>query len=102
MKRCIIQRFFGGVYYIIQYITFLCCLFRAHWYLVVICFPGLDEAKSEAWNGPYSQMGKSHGATSELQDKEVAQGSKSPNDNAETPPTLNHCDNMGTETGMFD
>lgn len=23
--------------------------FRAHWYLVIICFPGLDEPKVESW-----------------------------------------------------
>uniref|UniRef100_A0A8P4GIS4 Si:dkey-100n23.3 n=1 Tax=Dicentrarchus labrax TaxID=13489 RepID=A0A8P4GIS4_DICLA len=62
---------------------------EAHWYLVVICFPGLDEPKSEDWNGPNSQTG-------ELQDQVVA---KSQNDNNETPPTVNHSDNVDTETG---
>ncbi|XP_044072715.1 sentrin-specific protease 7 isoform X2 [Siniperca chuatsi] len=71
---------------------------EAHWYLVVICFAGLDEPKSEAWNDPNSETGKSHGGTAEIQDQEVAQGSKSPNDNTETPPTLNHSDNVDTET----
>ncbi|XP_070770637.1 sentrin-specific protease 7 [Enoplosus armatus] len=74
---------------------------EAHWYLVVICFPGLDEPKSETWNGPNSETRKSHDGTAELQDQEVAQGSKSPNDNTETPPaptTLDHSDNVGTET----
>lgn len=92
-------------WYITLHTTPLCCLFRAHWYLVVICFPGLDEAKSEAWNGPNSQTGKSQSGTGESQDQEVAEGSKSPNENTETPPTpptLNHTDNVDTETGMFD
>ncbi|XP_039674181.1 sentrin-specific protease 7 isoform X2 [Perca fluviatilis] len=74
---------------------------EAHWYLVVICFPGLDKPKSEAWSGANSQTGKSHGGTGELQEEEVAQGSKSPNDNTETPstpPTLNHSDSVDTET----
>lgn len=101
MKRCII-RVIQGFLYIILYIPFFCYLLRAHWYLVVICFPGLDEPKSEAWNGPYSQMEKSDGAASELQDQEVAPGSKSPNDNPETPPTLTHSDSMDAETGVFD
>ncbi|XP_037645923.1 sentrin-specific protease 7 isoform X1 [Sebastes umbrosus] len=64
---------------------------EAHWYLVVICFPGLDEPKSEAWSG----------SNEELQEQEVAQGSKSPNENTETPPTpptLNPNDSMDTET----
>ncbi|XP_031148601.1 sentrin-specific protease 7 isoform X1 [Sander lucioperca] len=74
---------------------------EAHWYLVVICFPGLDKPKSEAWSGTNSQTGKNHGGTGELQEQEVAQGSKSPNDDTETPstpPTLNHSDSMDTET----
>ncbi|XP_076603385.1 uncharacterized protein LOC143330586 isoform X2 [Chaetodon auriga] len=71
---------------------------EAHWYLVVICFPGLDGPKSEPWNGPNSQMGKSHNGTGELQEQELAQGSKSPHDNTETPPTVNHSDTMDTET----
>ncbi|KAM9346802.1 uncharacterized protein ABDE67_011110 [Symphorus nematophorus] len=69
---------------------------EAHWYLVVICFPGLDEPKTESWNGP-----NSHSETDELQDHEVAQGSKSPDDDTEappTPPTLNQGDNMEKET----
>lgn len=61
---------------------------EAHWYLVVICFPGLDEPKCEAWSGP----------NGELLDQEVAQGSKSPDDNTETPPTLNHCNGTDAET----
>ncbi|XP_070832418.1 sentrin-specific protease 7 isoform X3 [Chaetodon trifascialis] len=71
---------------------------EAHWYLVVICFPGLDGPKSEPWSGPNSQMGKSHNGTGELQEQELAQGSKSPHDNTEKPPTLNHSDTMDTET----
>ncbi|XP_059199170.1 sentrin-specific protease 7 isoform X2 [Centropristis striata] len=64
---------------------------EAHWYLVVICFPGLEEPKSEAWSGP----------NDEGQEQEVAKGSKSPNENTETPPTpptLNHSDSMATQT----
>ena len=75
---------------------------RAHWYLVVICFPGLDEPKFEAWNGPSPEMGRNQSVTSELQAQEHAQGSTSPNDDAETPPTLNQSDGADTETGMFD
>lgn len=86
---------------------FLCCVFRAHWYLVVICFPGLVEPKFEAWDGPNSETEKSHSGTDELQDQDVAQGSKSPYDNTETaptPPTLNHRSEDGedAESGMFD
>ncbi|KAA8587952.1 hypothetical protein FQN60_001146 [Etheostoma spectabile] len=73
----------------------------AHWYLVVICFPGLEKPKSEAWSGVNSQTEKSHGGSGELQEQEVAQGSKSPNDTTETPstpPTLNHSESVDTET----
>ncbi|XP_042350713.1 sentrin-specific protease 7 [Plectropomus leopardus] len=69
---------------------------EAHWYLVVICFPGLEEPKSEAWSGPNS--GKNSDGTGESQDQEAAQGTKSPNDNAETLLTSNHSDSMDTET----
>ncbi|XP_054470966.1 sentrin-specific protease 7 isoform X2 [Anoplopoma fimbria] len=61
---------------------------EAHWYLVVICFPGMDEPQSETRSGP----------NGELLEQEVAQGSESPNDNTETPPTLNHSDSLDTDT----
>lgn len=82
-------------------LTFLCCLSRAHWYLVVICFPGLMEPTSEAWNGPCS-LGKSNGATDELQEQESAQGSRSPKDSAEASPTVINSVGKNTETGWFD
>lgn len=72
----------------------LFCLFRAHWYLVVICFPGLEEPKIEAWTGLLSWTG-------EVQDQDEAHGSKSPNVIAETRLTLNHSDSVDTETGGF-
>nr|XP_046260206.1 sentrin-specific protease 7 isoform X2 [Scatophagus argus] len=74
---------------------------EAHWYLVVICFPGLHEQKHEAWNGPISQMGYSQRGTSKLQVEEVIQRSKSSNDDTESVPTsstLNHSDNSDTHT----
>lgn len=75
-------------------------LFRAHWYLVVICFPGLDEPKLEAWTSPNSEAGKSNDGTGEAESRDQARGSQSPNDDAEKSPV--HGDNMDTETGMFD
>ncbi|XP_026152184.1 sentrin-specific protease 7 [Mastacembelus armatus] len=66
---------------------------EAHWYLVVICFPGMEEAKIEAWNGPDSP-----GGTGELEADDEACGSKSPNFDAEVPSPLNHSDNLDTET----
>ncbi|KAM8854653.1 sentrin-specific protease 7 isoform 2-T5 [Spinachia spinachia] len=61
---------------------------EAHWYLVVICFPGLDEAKSELWSGLDGGLG----------DQEVAQGSESPIDRPHTPAPLNHEAGLDTET----
>lgn len=86
------------------YVTFLGCLFRAHWYLVVICFPGLAEPKTETWDGPNSQTGKNQSETDKLQDQEADQGSKSPNDNTETQPATsasNHSDQADTATGSL-
>lgn len=60
------------------------------------------ESTSEAWNGPCSQMGKSNGATDELQEQESAQGSRSPNDSAEASPTVINSVGANTETGRFD
>uniref|UniRef100_A0A3Q1EPU8 Si:dkey-100n23.3 n=1 Tax=Acanthochromis polyacanthus TaxID=80966 RepID=A0A3Q1EPU8_9TELE len=75
---------------------------EAHWYLVVICFPGLEEPKIEAWMDSESQKGKSHSGTSESQRQDEAQGSKSTSENAETPPTLNRSDAVEPETGKSD
>ncbi|KAK2905878.1 sentrin-specific protease 7 [Channa argus] len=71
---------------------------EAHWYLVVICFPGLEEPKVEAWTRPDPQMAKCHSEIDESQDQDEAQGSKSPNGDTDTRPTLNHSDSVGTDT----
>ncbi|XP_035459899.1 sentrin-specific protease 7 isoform X3 [Scophthalmus maximus] len=71
---------------------------EAHWYLVVICFPGLHEPKCEARPGPDSQTATSHEGSDESQDQDEAQTPKSPNHNMETPPTLNPSDTVATET----
>ncbi|XP_072252759.1 sentrin-specific protease 7 isoform X2 [Leuresthes tenuis] len=57
---------------------------EAHWYLVVICFPGLDEPKCEDWRG-------------ESPSEDEAQGCKISNGDDETPPTLNPSDSGDTE-----
>ncbi|KAM6934145.1 uncharacterized protein FYW49_000436 [Xenentodon cancila] len=58
---------------------------EAHWYLVVICFPGLDEPKLE-----------SRTAGSEAPNE--TKGCKSSDDHAETSQTLNRSDSTNTET----
>ncbi|XP_008279807.1 sentrin-specific protease 7 isoform X2 [Stegastes partitus] len=71
---------------------------EAHWYLVVICFPGMDEPKLEDWAGSDSQKGKSHSGTSESLHQEESQGCKSLNESAETPPTLSRSDTVDKES----
>ncbi|XP_071368436.1 sentrin-specific protease 7-like isoform X1 [Centroberyx affinis] len=61
---------------------------EAHWYLVVICFPGLDEPRIEGWTDPGVQKGKGNGRSGE----EEAQGCKSSNDVTEAPPASNPSD----------
>ncbi|XP_025759643.1 sentrin-specific protease 7 isoform X5 [Oreochromis niloticus] len=63
---------------------------EAHWYLVVICFPGLDEPKIEGWTGKCSDV------TEESESQDDAQGSKSFNDDVEKSPMRS--DNIDTET----
>ncbi|XP_030613960.1 sentrin-specific protease 7 isoform X2 [Archocentrus centrarchus] len=69
---------------------------EAHWYLVVICFPGLDEPKLEDWTSPNSQAGKSNDGTGESESQDQAQGRESPNNDAERSPMRS--DNMDTQT----
>ncbi|XP_041662810.1 sentrin-specific protease 7 isoform X2 [Cheilinus undulatus] len=72
---------------------------EAHWYLVVICFPGLEEPKLEAWNSLNTNNGSSNGVAGELQDQEQAHGSKSLNENnTENPPTPGSNDTKDTGT----
>ncbi|XP_029348866.1 sentrin-specific protease 7 isoform X2 [Echeneis naucrates] len=70
---------------------------EAHWYLVVICFPGLDEPTFEPWTGPDSKVPKSHSGTDESQDQAEVQESKSPNNHSK-PFTLNRTDSTDMET----
>ncbi|KAM6978359.1 uncharacterized protein LKV04_013756 [Tautogolabrus adspersus] len=71
---------------------------EAHWYLVVICFPGVKEPKLEAWNSKNLSNGSSNDVTKDVQEQEPAQGSKSPNDNTEVPSTIDKNDNVDTGT----
>lgn len=87
-------------------VTLLCRVSRAHWYLVVICFPGLHEPRFEAWTHSGSKASRSHSGTDESLDPGEARGAKSPSDDnnnnkAETPLTENHSDKVNAETGLF-
>lgn len=69
---------------------------RAHWYLVVICFPGMTEPKVELWKCPESDFQTGNSQTCELADLKASK------DNAEIASTSNSCENVDTETGVFD
>lgn len=72
------------------------CLSRAHWYLVVICFPGLDDPKSDAGTDSDSP---SHNGTSESQVPEETQGTTKSSDDKIEPPVLKLNDKPDEETG---
>uniref|UniRef100_A0A096M132 SUMO specific peptidase 7 n=1 Tax=Poecilia formosa TaxID=48698 RepID=A0A096M132_POEFO len=59
---------------------------EAHWYLVVVCFPGLEETQMVDWVG-------------ESQGQDEAQQCKSSNDHSEILVRLDPSDGMETETG---
>lgn len=63
---------------------------EAHWYLVVICFPGLDEPKIETWTSVEMD---------EIQDQDECQVSTSPTDNMTASHTINS-DNTETENSQ--
>ncbi|TWW81086.1 Sentrin-specific protease 7 [Takifugu flavidus] len=63
---------------------------EAHWYLVVICFPGLMKPQVEAWKGPMSDCQTGKSLTCELPDREA------PNDETETAPPSMRCGIMDT------
>ncbi|CAG07328.1 unnamed protein product, partial [Tetraodon nigroviridis] len=69
---------------------------EAHWYLVVICFPGMTEPKVELWKCPESDFQTGNSQTCELPDLKASK------DNAEIASTSNSCENVDTETGVFD
>ncbi|XP_074551364.1 uncharacterized protein LOC141808596 [Halichoeres trimaculatus] len=70
---------------------------EAHWYLVVICFPGLEEPKLVTWNSPNSRDVKSNGVAAEVQDQEAAKGSRSPNVGSEK--TQDRSESVDADTG---
>ncbi|KAM4608942.1 uncharacterized protein ACJ7VT_014817 isoform 7-T7 [Polymixia lowei] len=71
---------------------------EAHWYLVVICFPGLEEPRVEDWTGPGVQRGTGEGRSGDLRAQEEAQGSKKSNGVAEAPPASNPADKLDRPT----
>ncbi|XP_077392132.1 sentrin-specific protease 7 isoform X1 [Festucalex cinctus] len=64
---------------------------EAHWYLVIICFPGLEESKLEPW------AESSHNGTDESLEQEEAEGSGNSND--ATTPTLKLTCSVDTPSG---
>lgn len=77
-------------------------LFSAHWYLAIVCFPGLTEPASEnARNGnaAASVAEMSSGAAEECQELECFQGSERTDDKTEAPPSVINRVGGSPETG---
>lgn len=75
---------------------------RAHWYLVLICFPGLEEPQCEEGSSPASLRGTGGEKPDEAQAEEEASGSKKLNGISEVTPESISTDNQDklTVTGM--
>uniref|UniRef100_A0A8C8IKV2 Ubiquitin-like protease family profile domain-containing protein n=1 Tax=Oncorhynchus tshawytscha TaxID=74940 RepID=A0A8C8IKV2_ONCTS len=75
---------------------------EAHWYLVVICFPGLEEPQCEEGSSPASLRGTGGEKPDEAQAEEEASGSKKLNGISEVTPESISTDNQDklTVTGM--
>uniref|UniRef100_A0A8C7IZW1 Ubiquitin-like protease family profile domain-containing protein n=1 Tax=Oncorhynchus kisutch TaxID=8019 RepID=A0A8C7IZW1_ONCKI len=76
---------------------------EAHWYLVVICFPGLEEPQCEEGSSPASLRGTGGEKPDEAQAEEEASGSKKLNGISEVTPESISTDNQDklTVTGMY-
>uniref|UniRef100_A0A8C5EM95 Ubiquitin-like protease family profile domain-containing protein n=1 Tax=Gouania willdenowi TaxID=441366 RepID=A0A8C5EM95_GOUWI len=68
---------------------------EAHWYLVVICFPGLDEPMVEELGGD-----RETGASLQGEEEET-RGCTNRTDVAESPPAPTHSDGADTQSGMI-
>ncbi|XP_071003332.1 sentrin-specific protease 7-like isoform X6 [Oncorhynchus clarkii lewisi] len=67
---------------------------EAHWYLVVICFPGLEEPQCEEGSSPASLRGTGGEKPDEAQAEEEASGSKKLNGISEVTPESISTDNQ--------
>ncbi|XP_055733693.1 sentrin-specific protease 7-like isoform X2 [Salvelinus fontinalis] len=67
---------------------------EAHWYLVVICFPGLEEPQCEEGSSPASLRGTGGEKPDEAQAEEEASGSKKLNGISEVTPESTSADNQ--------
>lgn len=77
-------------------------VFSAHWYLAIICFPGLTEPTSENTgngNDASSVAEISNGATEECQELESFQGDGRTDDKTETTPSVINRVGGNPETG---
>lgn len=77
---------------------------RAHWYLVVICFPGLEDPQCEEWSSPALLRGTGGEKPGKAQAEEEASGSEKLNGVTDVPPGPTNTDNQDklTVTGMCD
>ncbi|XP_024245106.1 sentrin-specific protease 7 isoform X4 [Oncorhynchus tshawytscha] len=67
---------------------------EAHWYLVVICFPGLEEPQCEEWRSPASRRGTGGEKSGKAQAEEEASGSEKLNGVTDVPPSPTNTDNQ--------
>ncbi|CAB1347322.1 unnamed protein product, partial [Coregonus sp. 'balchen'] len=67
---------------------------EAHWYLVVICFPGLEDPQCEEWSNPASLRGTGGEKSGKAQAEEEASGSEKLNGVTEVPPGPTNTDNQ--------
>ncbi|KAM9484581.1 sentrin-specific protease 7-like isoform 1-T3 [Salvelinus alpinus] len=67
---------------------------EAHWYLVVICFPGLEDPQCEEWSSPASLRGTGGEKPGKAQAEEKASGSEKLNGVTDVPPGPTNTDNQ--------
>ncbi|XP_014020421.1 sentrin-specific protease 7 isoform X2 [Salmo salar] len=67
---------------------------EAHWYLVVICFPGLEDPQCEEWSSPALLRGTGGEKPGKAQAEEEASGSEKLNGVTDVPPGPTNTDNQ--------
>lgn len=76
------------------------CPLSAHWYLAIVCFPGLTAPTPE--NGNDSEAAKSNGAAEESRDQESLHRSGRTDDRTENTPSVINRVGGNPDTGRFD
>lgn len=71
----------------------------AHWYLAIVCFPGLTTPTSEGGNGSVMEM--SNGTTEESREQELLHWSGRTDDKTESGPSVINRVGGNSDTGQF-